>query len=389
VLRCHAVLRRCGAAVLEQLSSALAVIENSSGAGYKVDTPSKLARSAKALQALRAMADQKMQSTPFSTVAGQWLRLYVDSTVGIVLGHVVIMLHTQRDMRTCLRLIKTTDLVLIIAGAVGRVQMVQDLAELLQILLCVESRRGWTSPSTSDGQAECTLPIAKRRRLLNTHTPWKLCYASSCIPEYVTPPSLSAFRSDLSKSPFVIRGYLREPDVDHPYRLGWPSLARWNDLRYLLDLVGTGRVVPVEIGSSYTETGWSQRIVSFEDFLYSIGYPKPSNSLASVGDVTPLYLAQYSLLSQFPQLASDIVTPDYVFSEPTGGSTEPYQRPGNEEGTITNVWVGSGSGKVNSPAHTVCRHNVQRALQKADLNSSKRIRSTTVTRRFWVISVSG
>lgn len=46
--------------------------------------------------------------------------------------------------------------------------------------------------------------------------------------------------------------------------------SRWSDLTYLRRLAGPGRVVPVEVGGDYTQSGWGQKMMPFDEFLDSL-----------------------------------------------------------------------------------------------------------------------
>ena len=47
--------------------------------------------------------------------------------------------------------------------------------------------------------------------------------------------------------------------------------SRWSDLAYLRRLAGPGRIVPVEVGGDYTQSGWGQQMMPFDEFLDSLG----------------------------------------------------------------------------------------------------------------------
>lgn len=65
-----------------------------------------------------------------------------------------------------------------------------------------------------------------------------------------------------------------------------------------------------------------------------------------------LYLAQHTLLTQFPALRSDIMVPDYAYASlPSPSTFSAYRPPGNDEQLVINAWLGP-KGTV-SPAHTV------------------------------------
>lgn len=119
-------------------------------------------------------------------------------------------------------------------------------------------------------------------------------------------------------------------------------------------------MVPVEVGSDYRAEDWNQKMLPWEDFLQGIGltlgsYENEGGELGSQSDTSGkevLYLAQHTLLTQFPALRSDIIVPDYVYSSPPPPSTFPtYRPPGNDDQLVINAWLGP-KGTL-SPAHTV------------------------------------
>ncbi|XP_026193837.1 uncharacterized protein LOC34624181 [Cyclospora cayetanensis] len=116
----------------------------------------------------------------------------------------------------------------------------------------------------------------------------------------------------------------------------WPCVKLWSDWSRLRRRLGH-RLVPVEIGSSYAEEGWTQRLMAFEDFYNEfIGTPggspplmgscaqhqgrltlcaaamcategPPSSAGGPVG-----YLAQHALLEHLPFLAKEAPLPDLI-----------------------------------------------------------------------------
>lgn len=68
----------------------------------------------------------------------------------------------------------------------------------------------------------------------------------------------------------------------------WPALNKWKDLNYLVKLAGA-RLVPVEIGSSYADADWSQKLITLEEFI-NIHVVQESEK--------PTYLAQHQLFNQ-------------------------------------------------------------------------------------------
>ncbi|XP_021207491.2 bifunctional peptidase and arginyl-hydroxylase JMJD5 [Bombyx mori] len=81
----------------------------------------------------------------------------------------------------------------------------------------------------------------------------------------------------------------------------WPALTKWNDQNYFLKMAGL-RTVAVELGSKYTDSDWTQKLMTVEEFIkdhiYQSNGPKG-------------YLAQYQLFDQIPELKADIIEPEY------------------------------------------------------------------------------
>lgn len=68
----------------------------------------------------------------------------------------------------------------------------------------------------------------------------------------------------------------------------WPALKKWKDLNYLIKLAGS-RLIPVEIGSSYADADWSQKLITLEEFITTHVVKKNDK---------PTYLAQHQLFNQ-------------------------------------------------------------------------------------------
>ncbi|KZS95665.1 Clavaminate synthase-like protein [Sistotremastrum niveocremeum HHB9708] len=218
--------------------------------------------------------------------------------------------------------IQRTDLAIIVAGSPGpgRLYIIYDLIEAIQ---------GLHLPILSETPKPSSI-LSKR------HPPVpRLHSAELAVPCLTRPPSLQTFLSTEINAPFVLRSH-----VNH-----WPAVSRWDSLDYLYRVGGRGRVVPVEIGSDYTSEDWTQRFMPWHDFLDRMFSDSPSEPSETV------YLAQHSLLTQFPDLRNDIILPDYVYSGPSAPDTYPqYKPPGNEEQLVINAWLGP-RGTI-SPAHT-------------------------------------
>ncbi|GAA5982587.1 hypothetical protein JCM5350_006126, partial [Sporobolomyces pararoseus] len=100
----------------------------------------------------------------------------------------------------------------------------------------------------------------------------------------------------------------------------------------------------------YTKEGWGQRIIPWDDFLDSTFNNNSERKEEEEGE--SFYLAQHSLLNQFPLLARDFPITSLVYSEPPALEDQypEYRGPENEDGWIVNAWLGRG--ETVSQAHT-------------------------------------
>ena len=114
--------------------------------------------------------------------------------------------------------------------------------------------------------------------------------------------------------PVVIPGSVR----------GWPAIERWPDPMYWLrNTHGGRRLVPIEIGSMYTDTEWRQEIVDFRSFMdrYLLAPHKPSHRQdirPTIGESTRSvgYLAQHEFFGQIPTFYGDIAVPGLCYVSP-------------------------------------------------------------------------
>ncbi|KAI8920515.1 hypothetical protein BC831DRAFT_479363 [Entophlyctis helioformis] len=179
------------------------------------------------------------------------------------------------------------------------------------------------------------------------------------VPVHHQPLSISAFSRHLryAKTPIVIQGVMDD----------WPcfsSASPWRDVHgYLLHAMGPDRLVPVEVGSRYTDDAWSQRLVTVREFVEHLGGVPAADGEdgedGGEGRPPPMYLAQHNLLDQMPRLCRDILVPDYCYVKYDHEGDE-RERRGRGEGkgeggpvlddAIVNAWLGPG-GTV-SPLHT-------------------------------------
>ncbi|KAJ2089025.1 Succinyl-CoA:3-ketoacid coenzyme A transferase 1, mitochondrial [Coemansia sp. RSA 986] len=113
------------------------------------------------------------------------------------------------------------------------------------------------------------------------------------------------------------------------------SLERWSNLEYLRQSVGHHRLVPVELGSSYTQGDWTMKLMPFGEFLDNVIYPSANNQ--SDQGATG-YLAQHDLLNQAFRLKRDYWLPDYTQVE-TCRRLNPEGSRADDDVQV-NIWLG-------------------------------------------------
>lgn len=150
----------------------------------------------------------------------------------------------------------------------------------------------------------------------------------------------------------------------------WPAKTLWRSPAYLLGKATFGgrRLVPVEIGRSYTDTGWTQRVVRFRDVVREL-VREPALGGKKKNDT--VYLAQHALLTQLPSLRADILVPDLCYTsppppqEPSSSTTKTASAADAVEddedaavaaSPLLNAWLGP-AGTI-TPLHTDAHHNL-------------------------------
>lgn len=297
-------------------------------------------------------------------------------------------------------MVRTLDLALILAGAGGDHRgraWINKAFELLErVAVGVAGRTRQPAAVNIDHESAANIdvaraaesllePPAKRPKLYasNRHLVdiWDEQPSFSTLQPFTPPVShpirriaahdmdMSAFQlyldtapCDLGPEPLVIDGLVED----------WPARTHrpWDKPSYLLSrTLGGRRLVPVELGRSYVDEGWGQKIVKFGDFLadYVDATLRPSSEPASSdgGEVqqadapparTTAYLAQHQLLLQLPQLRNDILIPDLCYTAPPRHPTDLSQDQPELEEPMLNAWFGP-PGTI-TPLHTDPYHNL-------------------------------
>lgn len=260
-------------------------------------------------------------------------------------------------------MVKALDLALILAGAGGerRGRRWIDKAFILLQGLCTEGE----PDVCPDDRPRKKAKLASPQKLSMKDTPR---FSSS---EPFTPPVKSAIKRVKPMSLGEFQNYLDRPGQSgagpEPLILshiteGWPARTTnpWDTPAYLVSQTFNGRrLVPVEIGRSYVDDGWGQKIITFRDFLRdyidSSAFDSPSPT-GSSGPRSVAYLAQHQLFTQLPQLRNDILIPDYCYTAPPSHPTDPSQDQPELETPMLNAWFGP-PGTI-TPLHTDPYHNL-------------------------------
>ncbi|ORX95966.1 hypothetical protein BCR34DRAFT_578963 [Clohesyomyces aquaticus] len=296
------------------------------------------------------LAYQKLHDVPYKDVQACWRRLYTDAALWRVLA---ILKETQNEDGMT-QVVKWLDMALIVAGAPMREELVGEIFARLEGVT--------TRVEDVDAKADAEQRAPKKRRLnatmigVNTVPP-AFPSVRTPIPTLRFPApridnmTLEAFQTRIlnaeTQTPVIITGA-----IDH-----WPALDNrpWSDPSYLLArTLGGRRLVPVEIGRSYTDQDWGQKILSFGEFMRN--HMLQSNPLSTRASASQTgYLAQHDLFAQIPSLRNDISIPEYCYCEPPSPQSTPAAAP-KLETPLLNAWFGPGG--TISPLHTDPYHNI-------------------------------
>ncbi|KAJ5131371.1 uncharacterized protein N7515_007410 [Penicillium bovifimosum] len=289
------------------------------------------------------LANSKLHVFPFHNVHPCWHRLYTDAS--IVKACVIIItkcgltseqtFESQLDIAQFIRDIKNAptetkispdapwlsdvveilDKLLIMTGAPLREKLVESLLSTLQTAAGSENEQD--SDSSVEGRA------SKRRKFSPPLFP----------PDAIPNPDLERPIPRLSAPSFdSIEDHIanvRTPLVITDAISHWPATSTrpWASRDYWWKRTfGGRRLVPIELGRSYTDEDWGQKIIPFKDFvdrhlwqgkLAPTGMPT-KQAQANDLDGETAYLAQHNLLAQIPALRNDISVPDYCYITPPG-----------------------------------------------------------------------
>ena len=263
-----------------------------------------------AVERLFKLANKKLHVFPFKDVNACWLRLYTDTSVAKAVkkipGPSFDVQYIAMPVKQLDEVVSILDMALIMAGGLGREEMIHNLLKELQNVTepfeeRLALRELHNAPRYSEEQPgkrrkvdAVTQPDsirAERHHDSKNARPDKVNGLSAAsesqsdatmdhqdsqddllaaeevsVPSirYPVPrvqaPSLPKFQKhmDITARPLVLTATMRH----------WPAVDLWKSKAYWLKKTFHGkRLVPIEVGRSYTDDGWGQQIVPFGKFL--------------------------------------------------------------------------------------------------------------------------
>jgi lysine-specific demethylase 8 len=289
------------------------------------------------------LATERLHTWPYQHVPCCWRRLFEDASLHLV-AQLLLRNATEPnsewpeirpakraklgtgDEDWLIEVVKILDRAVIISGAPGRKALIDTIFHRLDN---IASRR-WL------GVAPQHLHITRPHPLDSPHP----------IRRAQKPYGIEEFQLHLesASNPVIIPA-----TFEH-----WPARKLWSDMTYLKHrTIGGNRIVPVEIGTSYNEVSWTQKIMTFGEFIDKHLVPAQPREVG--------YLAQHDLFEQIPVLKNDISIPDYCWTTPppprgaaaqTTGLTSVKQL----DEPLLNAWLGPAGTKT--PLHTDPYHNM-------------------------------
>jgi lysine-specific demethylase 8 len=293
------------------------------------------------------LADEKLHVFPFKDVHNSWRRLYTDASIvkaclAIIRNCNLLGSQTEqatthkldvpkliddlqnvtKDVKICSsspwlpEVVHTVDHALLMTGGLGREKLIETLLSTLQT---ATSEDDFSEHALDDE----SIPPSKRRKISQPLFPPESVPSPRLkypIPR-VSAPSFDTMQEHILEigTPLVITDA-----VEH-----WPAMStrHWNSREYWFNRTLNGRrLVPVEVGRSYTDEGWGQKIMEFREFLdkhiwrgkLRLGARPRDEQGNSEDDEETGYMAQHDLLSQIPALRNDISIPDCCYIDPPG-----------------------------------------------------------------------
>ena len=295
--------------------------------------------------ALINLAHTKLHTYPFASVPACWFRLYTDASISLAMNIIKESLiaaersghhrpdeevHGEASEEWIGEVVRILDMAIIMAGAKERREIIDTLIGALQDHVEEHQPRRGKRIKVEDA-FPVDLGASNRAPLLRYPV---RSSASMTISEFERFTVMESI-------PVVLRDGLTH----------WPALHErpWSSPAYLMrKTFGGRRLIPVEVGRSYTDEGWGQSIITFREFMDKYMLRDKIEGSSGLG-----YLAQYDLFAQIPSLRNDIAIPDHCYTEMAyveGSGVAKLEEP------IINAWFGP-AGTI-SPLHHDPYHNI-------------------------------
>jgi len=348
-------LRACGNPVLKLLLHLSNAIKNREG-----DFDLVVQR----LDDLIALATEKFYAFPFKDVPPCWRDLFREASLlkfsALAVKGMWVHRNESFDLRTPSEeqmdeMVKTIDMALIMAGPPPSSDGQEQITSVFDLLQEIHEESIQLPKHDSP---------RKRRKVDGDTGVWHDRFPTSGVfePSVLKPiskwsePSFDEFEKymlhpkddHIGPEPLVIEGALKH----------WPARTKhpWKSPAYLLSkTIGGRRLVPIELGRTYVDEGWGQKIITFKEFIEHYILDPKSSALATG------YLAQHDLFAQIPSLREDIAIPDYCFTSPppphhSSPLAEKHSKLAPLDEPLLNAWFGPA--RTISPLHTDPYHNI-------------------------------
>ncbi|KAJ5465714.1 hypothetical protein N7530_009501 [Penicillium desertorum] len=277
------------------------------------------------------LANSKLHSFPFKDVHICWHRLYTDASIVKACVIIITKCRLVSKARFETQHLVVPELIQDIKNA-SEPKLSPDapwLSDVVAILDNVLIMSGAPPPREAeppkfeyDGDSP-EYPTSKRRKFSPPLFPPNAIrnpHLDHPIPR-LSAPSFDSIEHHIqnTRTPLVI-----EDAMEH-----WPAMSTrpWSSRDYWWDRTfGGRRLVPIEVGRSYTDEDWGQKIIPFKEFvdkyiwqgkLARTGTSEDKPQVTNLDGETA-YMAQHDLLTQIPVLRNDISVPDYCYITPPG-----------------------------------------------------------------------
>lgn len=338
------------------------------------------------------LAKKNINVFPLSAVKPCWFQLYAEACIAKAVWFMedfdpAYQLDDVRNGALLPQTVSILDNALIIAGG-GNEQTRQTVHEILRRLdrILYPRKHDEREEHADDEEEVEPLPTKKpRRNNATAKTPDSshllLPTNLAFVPKISHPvprldnPSLTKFESTIynSNTPIILTNTLSH----------WPALHKWHDAQYWRRRTLTGlRLVPIEIGQSYTDEGWRQEIMTFDRFLED--FILQGDNAEEIG-----YLAQHDLFGQIPDLRADIEVPDYCFADMpqcSGGEIDVSSKCDDatsfgrmDEGFVSEPLTSDGSNTLKRKANEMDLLGMSNDQPSASYDPVKRVRTDRET----------